>query len=114
MLTELDLKCLWAIADDYEEIPMIKEMLKQMMETHESAHDIARSLHNLITSKFAQAYEYDESKADFAKVEFPYEKALLPSAEDTWQPGMKTDGRVYFYITQTGKDFLKGKTSPCR
>jgi len=113
MPTELELKCLWAIADDYEEIPMIVQMLKSMMETDATGRDTSMSLHNLVISKLAQAYEYNELKSDFAEVKFTYEKALSPCAVDTWRPGVNTEGRTYFYITPLGKEFLKGKSSPC-
>jgi hypothetical protein len=113
MLTELELKCLWAIADDYEEIPQIRLDLKNHARTDASPSDISISLHKLTISKLAQAYEYDESKGDYVEIEFPYEKTLLPSAAHTWRPGENTTTRLWFYITQAGKDYLKGQSSPC-
>jgi len=106
MLTELDIKCLSSIADDYEEVPQIKKELKIIDAIDVSADDISISLHKLVSSKLAQAYEFDVSKNDFVEIDFTYEKALLPSAEHTWRPGEGTASRMWFYITRAGQDFL--------
>jgi hypothetical protein len=62
MLTELEWKCLWSIADDYEEVPQIKLCLKTNAGTEVSAQDISISLKNLVNSGLAMAYEFDEVK----------------------------------------------------
>jgi hypothetical protein len=112
MLTELEWKCLWSIADDYEEVPQVKLMLKNQAATDISARDISICLQKLVSCGLAVAYEFDESKWEYARVDFHGAKALLPSAPLTWRPGESSNSRLWFCITKAGKDLLKDRRAP--
>ena len=109
MLNDLDLKCLWSIADDYEEVPQIKLGLKSNADTIISNRDVSISLSRLVNLNLAQAYMFDSTTQEFVVVDYNLDKALLPSAGATWLPGEDSSTRLWFYITDAGKKILEGK-----
>jgi hypothetical protein len=85
-LTKIDFCCLSWIADDYENIQHIKDVIKIHDSLNVSEEDIFTSLRKLIGEKFAQAYEYDSTKQEFIEVEFPE----------------NISSNYWFYITRAG------------
>ena len=112
MLTDLEWKCLRAIADDFEELPQIKLYLRNHADKEISDEVIATSLERLVGLKLAKAYVYDEPKQDFVPLEIGSGGKVFPRHAMTWRPGESTSSRLWFYITKVGKESLQGRTAP--
>jgi len=112
MMPGLEWKCLWAIADDYEEVPQIKLVLKNIAGLEVPAEDVSAALRILVGTGLARAYSYDSSKQNYVPIPFTEAKACLPTAPMTWLPGQETGSRLWFYITETGLEALKNHHAP--
>ncbi len=112
MMPGLEWKCLWAIADDYEEVPQIKLNLKNNAALEVPVEDVSAALLILVDAGLARPYRYDRSKQNYAPIDFDEEKARLPTAPLTWLPGQESDSRFWFYITKAGLDALKYHPAP--
>ena len=106
MFSELDIKCLWAIADDYEEIPQIQDMIRQGFGQQTSVSNITASLLELISKRLATAFEFNEIGQRYDEVSCSSD-LIHASPADTYRPGESTAGRLWFYITSEGLEYLK-------
>jgi len=89
-LSKLDFYCLSWISDDYENIQHIKDVLERHDSINALEEDLLASLGKLVGEKLAQAYEYDQAKQEYIKVEPSRDKSSVQ----------------WFYITKAGADCL--------
>ena len=65
MTPGLEWKCLWAIADDYEEVPEIKLDLKKNESTDVTAEDVSAALMILVNAELARAYRFHRPTQEY-------------------------------------------------